>query len=138
MVEEQCHHGWSEPSDICAVVCPWEKKEEILPMLSKEDSGKGAVDEHQEHNLPLPPSDSVYILPTPAPHATPETPTAKAIPFLLPILQNFRKLVPTAQIFSITSKTLAVVHIAWHNGWFGCWFRHGAPGPQHFYKLHKF
>ena len=30
----------------------------------------------------------VYILPTPASHATPQTPTTKAIPFTLPALQN--------------------------------------------------
>ena len=36
----------------------------------------------QPKNNPLP----VHILPTPAPHATPETPIAKAIPFTLPTL----------------------------------------------------
>ena len=36
----------------------------------------------QPRNNPLP----VHILPTPAPHATLETPTAKAIPFTLPAL----------------------------------------------------
>ena len=47
MVEEQCQQqGLSESSYICVVVCPWEKKEEILPLLSKEDSGEGAVEEH--------------------------------------------------------------------------------------------
>ena len=40
MVEEQCQQqGLSESSYSCALVCPWEKKEEILPLLSKEDSG---------------------------------------------------------------------------------------------------
>ena len=66
MVEEQCQQqGLSESSYSCAIVFPWEKKEEILPLLSKEDSAEGAVEEHQENNLPLPPTDSVYILPTP-------------------------------------------------------------------------
>ena len=137
MVEEQCQQqGLSESSYICAAVCPWEKKEEILPFLSKEDSGKEAVEEHQEHNLLLPPIDSVYILPAAQP--TPEASTGKATPFALPTLQNFKKLVATAQIFATTSKTLAAAHTAWHIGWFECWFRLGAPGPQQSHKLHQF
>ena len=51
MVEEQCqqqpHQGLiedfielSESSDMCAVVVPREKKEEILPFITKEGSGK--------------------------------------------------------------------------------------------------
>ena len=132
MVEEQCQHqGLSESSYIFAAVCPWEKKEEILPLLSKEDSGEGAVEEHQEHNLhlPSPDPDLVYIFPAAQP--TLEAPTTKATPSL-PMLQNFKKLVATAQIFATTSKKLTAAHTAWHSGWFGCWFRHGAPGPQHF------
>ena len=121
--------------NICVFVYPWEKKEEILPLLSKEGSGKGAVEEHQEHNLPLPPNDSVYILPSPTAHSTPETPFGKAISSAMPALQNIRKLVATVRAFATTSKTLAVAHTAWHSGWFGCWFRHGAPGPQ---QLHWF
>ena len=112
MVEEQCQQqGLYESLDICAVVYPWEKKEEILPLLSKEGSGKGAVEEHQEHNLPLPPIDSVYILPIPAAHSNPETPTTKATPSL-PMLQNFKKLVANVQTFATTSKTLAATHTA--------------------------
>ena len=88
----------------------------------------------QHKNNPLP----VHILPTPAPHATPETLTAKAIPFTLPALQNLKKLVAFVQIFATTSKTLATAHTAWYIGWFGCWFRHGAPRPRHFCKLHQF
>ena len=82
----------------------------------------------QPKNNPLP----VHIPPTPAPHATLETPTAKATPYSLPALQNFRKLVATVQTFSTTSKTLAAAHSAWHSGWFRCWFRHGAPRPRNF------
>ena len=53
MVEEQCQQqGLFESSYICAAVCPWEKDEEILPLLSKENSGEGAVEKHQEHKLP--------------------------------------------------------------------------------------
>ena len=133
MVEEQCQQqGLSESSYSCVVVCLWEKKEEILPLLSKEDSGEGAVEEHKENNLPLPPTDSVYILPTPAAQSTPKTPTIIATPSPLPILQNFRKLVATAQIFATTSKKMAAAHIAWHSGWFGCWFGFGAPELRHF------
>ena len=133
MVEEQCkQQGLSESSYICAVVCPWEKKEEILPLLSKEDSGEGAVEEHQEHNLHLPSFDPnlVYILPTTQP--TPEAPTRKTTPIALLALQNFQKLVATVQAFATTSKTMAATHTAWHNGWFGCWFGFGAPKPWHF------
>ena len=122
----------------CVVYGPWRREEEILPLLTEEDSGKEAVEEQQEHNLPLPPIDSVYILPTPAAHSNPETPTIKAIPFTLPTLQNLKKLVAFVQIFATTSKTLAAAHTAWHSGWFGCWFKHGTPGPQHFRKLHQF
>ena len=111
----------------CVVYGPWRREEEILPLLIEE-----AVEEHQDHNLPLPPIDSVYILPTPATHSNPETPTTKATPSALPVLQNIRKLVTTFRAFATTSKTLAAAHTAWHSGWFGCWFRFGAPEPWHF------
>ena len=134
MVEEQCQQQLLlESSDIGVVVYPWEKKEAISPLLTKE-----AVEEHQQHNLPLPPIDSVYILPTPAAHSNPQTPTTKATPSALPVLQNIRKLVATVQTLATTSKTLVAAHTAWHSGWFRCWFRHEAPGPRHFYKLHQF
>ena len=85
MVEEQCQQqGSSESLDICAVFYPWEKNEEILPLLSKEGSGKGAVEDHHEHNLPLPPSDSVCTLPAAQP--TPRAPIGKATPIALPAL----------------------------------------------------
>ena len=90
------------------------------------------MEEHQENNLPLPPTDSIYILPSLAAQFTPKTPAAKAKASLaLPAMQNFKKLVAIVQNFSTTSKTLAAVHIAWHNGWFGCWFGYGAPEPWH-------
>ena len=137
MVEEQCQQqGSSESLDICAVVYPWEKNEEIIPLLSKEGSGKGALEDHHEHNLPLPPSDLVYTLP--AAQSTPKTPTTKATTSALPVLHNIRKLVAIAQTFANTSKKMAAVDVAWHSGWFGCWFRHGAPGPQQSLKLHQF
>ena len=129
MVEEQCLQQLQEglvenfeSSDIGVAVCPWEKKEAISPLLIEE-----AVEEHQEYNLPLPPTDSVYILPSPAPQSQPKTPTTKAIPSALPLLHNIRKLVATIRAFSTTSKTLAAANVAWHSRWFGCWFRHGAP-----------
>ena len=136
MVEEQCQQQLLlESSDIGDVVYPWEKKEADPMLLTKE-----AVEEHQENNLPLAPTDSVHILPSPASQSQPKTPAAetKVIPPLLPILQNFRKLVATAQIFATTSKKLAIAHTAWHSGWFRCWFRHGAPRPRHFCKLQQF
>ena len=90
----------------CVVYGPWRKEAEILPFLTEE-----AVEEHQDHNLPLPPIDSVYILPTLAAHSTPEAPTIKATPSL-PMLKNIRKLVATVRAFATTSKTMAVAHIA--------------------------
>ena len=110
MVEEQCQQQLLlESSGIGVAVCPWEKKEAISPLLTKE-----AVEEHQEHNLPLPPTDSIYILPSPASQLQPKTPAAEAkvIPPPLPILQNIRKLVATAHIFATTSKKLAAAHTA--------------------------
>ena len=100
MVEEHCQQQLQEglienfakyseglfvSSDIGDAVCPWEKKEEISPLLTKEDSGKKAVEEPQKHNLHPPSPDSVYILPTPAAHSTHETPTSKAIPSAPPV-----------------------------------------------------
>ena len=38
----------------CVVYGPWRREEEIPPLLSEE-----AVEEHRDHNLPLPPIDSV-------------------------------------------------------------------------------
>ena len=75
--------------------------------------------------------DQVYILPSPATQST-KTPSPKATPFLLPMIQNFRKLVAIVQAFATTSKTMAVAHIAWHSGWFGCRFGFGASEPRHF------
>ena len=117
-VEEQCKH----------------QNEAISPLLTKEGSRKEAGEEPQKLILqPIPinldpsatvqPKNSplvVHILPTPAPHATPEIPTAKAIPTPLPMLQNFRKLVASVQTFATTSKTLVATDIAWYSGWFGC------------------
>ena len=116
-----------------------QQKEETSLMLTEEGSGKKEIKEPQKSTaqainnlLPeAPSSDLVYTLPAAQP--LPEEPAlaaeAKDIPSPLPILQNFRKLVVTAQIFATTSKKLAAAHTAWHNGWFGCWFRHGAPRP---------
>ena len=108
-------------------------------MLTKEGSGKDAVEELRKHNLHLPSTGQVYILPTPAAQSIPEAPAAKvkANPFAL-LVQNFRKLVATVQTCATTSKTLAANQTAWHSGWFGCLFRCGAPEPHHFYKLHQF
>ena len=128
---------------LCVVLGPWRRKEEILPLISEEGSGKGAGEEPQKPiaqatNSPLPCADPMHILPSPAAHSTLETPTSKAILSPLPALQNLKKLVAYVQTCATTSKTLVAAHTAWHNGWFGCWFRCGASGPQHFYKLHQF
>ena len=131
---------------------PLEALEELPAREAGGGRGKGAREEHQRltlHPIPinLDPSVTakpknnpllVNILPTPEPHATPETPTAKTIPFTLPALQNLKKLVVFVQTFATTSKTLAAAHTAWHSGWFRCWFRHGAPRPQQSHKLYQF
>ena len=108
MVEEQCQQQLLlESLDIGVDVYPWEEKE-VVPLLLNEE----AVEEHQENNLPLPPTNSVYILPLPAAQPTPQAPTAKVIPSTLPALQNLKKLVAIVQTFSSTSKTMAAAHIA--------------------------
>ena len=63
----------SESSEIGVVVCLWEKKD-VIPLLLTEEP----VEEHKENIFPLPPTDSVYILPLPAPQSQPKTPTANA------------------------------------------------------------
>ena len=63
----------SESSEIGVVVCLWEK-EDAIPLLLTEE----AVEENKENIFPLPPTDSVYILPLPAPQSQPKTPTANA------------------------------------------------------------
>ena len=164
MVEEPClqqpQKGLvenSESSNIGVVVCLWEKKDAIPLLLTEE-----AVEEHKENNLPLPPTDSVYILPSPASQSQPKTLTANAqatynpLPVYilpaanskptapapkaksnpsLPAMQNFNRLVAFVHNFATTSKTMAAAHIAWHSGWFGCWFGFGAPEPQYFLAL---
>ena len=132
---------------------PLEAPEELPAREAGGGRGKGAGEEHQRPTLHLnpiylnpnvtaPPKSSplpevpsldpnpVYILPTAQP--TPETPPAKAIPFTLPALQNLRKFVATVQAFATTSMKMAAADVAWHNGWFGCWFGFGAPEPRHF------
>ena len=159
MVEEPCLQQPQESlvenfdSSVGAAVCLWEKKDAIPLLLTEE-----AVEEHKENNLPLPPTNSVYILPLPAPQSQHKTPNANAqatynpLPvYILPVansnpttpapkayaspsllVQNFMKLMAIAQTFSTTSKTQAVAYIAWHSGWFGCRFGFRAPEPRHF------
>ena len=93
----EAHEELQDALESCVVYGPWRREEEILPLLTEE-----AVEECQDHNLPLPPIDSVYILPTPAAHSNPEVPTIKATPFTLPVLQNIRKLVATVRAFATT------------------------------------
>ena len=87
-------------------------------MLTEESRGKDAVEELQNHNLHLPSTGQVYILPTPTAQSTSETPTAKVIPSTLHVLQNFRMLVAYVRTFATTSKTLAA-HIAWQTDGLG-------------------
>ena len=165
MVEEQCQQqpheeliedfiemseGLSESSDMCDVVFPREKEEEIIALLTKEGSGIEAGKEPQKLTLqpipmklnptataqatksPLqvaPSTDQVYILPAPKALPIPEAPTGKATPFAKLVLQNIKRLVATIQKFSTTSQTREAAYIAWHNGWFGCQFGFGAPDP---------
>ena len=68
--------GLSESLDVGAAVCPWEKKEAISPLLTEEGSGNEVVEEPQKHNLHLPSTDPVYILPTPAAQPKPEAPAS--------------------------------------------------------------
>ena len=132
---------------------PWKKEEEIIALLAEEGSGIEAGKEPQKLTLqpipmklnptataqatksPLPvaPStDQVYILPTPEALPTPKTPTGKATPFAMLVLQNIKRLVATVRASATTSKTQAAAYIAWHSGWFGCWFGFGGPEPRHF------
>ena len=161
IVEESClqqpQQGLVENSkslEIGVVVCLWEK-EDAIPLLLTEE----AVEENKENIFPLHPTDSVYILPLPAPQSQPKTPTANAqatynpLPvYILPAenskpaapapkgksnpslhaMQNFRRLVASVHAFATTSKMMATAYIAWHSGWFGCGFGFGAPGPRHF------
>ena len=162
MAEEQCEQqphqepiedfielseGLAESSDMCDVVFPRENQEEIIALLTEEGSGIEAGKEPQKLTLqPIPmklnPSATaqatynplpVYILPTPAANSKPVAPApkSKSNPSL-PAMQKFKKLVANVQAFATTSKTQAVVYIAWHNGWFGCQFGFGASEPRHF------
>ena len=100
-----------------------QQNEAISPLLTEEGNGNEVVEEPQKpilkplptklnpsattqapnSTLPVAPShDPLHILPTPAAHSTPETPTMKAIPFALP-MQNFRKLVAFVQTFTTTA-----------------------------------
>ena len=160
MVEEPClqqpQQGLVENSESLengVVVCLWEK-EDAIPLLLTEE----AVEENKENIFPLPPTDSVYILPLPAPQSQPKTPlpvapsddqvyilstpAQKSKPSApapkgksntsLHAMQNIRRLVASVHALATTSKTMATAYIAWHSGWFGCGFGFGTPGPRHF------
>ena len=159
MVEEPClqqpQQGLVEnfeSLEIGVVVCLWEK-EDAIPLLLTEE----AVEENKENIFPLPPTDSVYILPLPAPQSQPKTPLPVAPSdnqvYILPtpaedpkpatpapkaksnplhVVQNFKELVASVHALATTSKTMATAYIAWHSGWFGCGFGFGTPEPRHF------
>ena len=96
--------------------------EEHCTLLTEEGNGKEVVEEPRKHvlkpfptNNPLPvvpPTNQVYILPTPEAYPALETPSPKATPFALPWLHNFRKLVTITQTFATTSKKMAAAHTA--------------------------
>ena len=134
-----------------------QQDEAIPPLLIEESSGKDTVEGTQEPILqpirinlnrnaiaqpkdsPLPTAsspDPVYTLPaaqfTLAAQFKPEAPATKAHDSSSLLMQNIMKLVAIIRAFATTSKTLAVADVAWHNGWFGCWFGFGAPEPRHF------
>ena len=103
---------------------PLEAPEELLARETGGGKGKGVGEEHQrltlqpipinlDPSVTTPPKNNplpVNILHKPEPHATPETPTTKTIPFTLSALQNLKKLVAFVQTFATTSKTLAAAH----------------------------
>ena len=141
---------------------PWTNEEQIRALITEESSGhetgeepqepiyqpipllltEEAVEENKENIFPLHPTDSVYILPLPAPQSQPKTPTANAqatynpLPvYILPAekskpaapapksksnplsaMQKFKELVAIAQIFATTSNKMANAYIAWHSG----------------------
>ena len=126
---------------------PLEAHEELPAREAGGGRGKGAGEEHQRltlHLIPInldpsataQPKNSplpVYILPAAQPIHEEPAPAAKVkASQTLPIMKNFKTLVATVQAYATTSKTLAVVYVAWHSGWFGCGFGFGAPKPQHF------
>ena len=148
LTNQLAHKEEENPEKECLIDITVEEEykqqdEAISPLLTEEGSGKETVEGTQEPILqPIPinldpnatakPKNSplpMHILPSPESQSQPITlaAEAKAIPPLLPT-QYFRKLVATAQNFATTSKKLAAAHTAWHSGWFGCWFRHEAPG----------
>ena len=127
--QQHVHQEEVNPEEECLINTTVEEqckqqKEETSPMLIEAGNGKEEMKEPQKPtakatNNPLPAApltDSVYILPTPAAQFTPNTPTTKATPSALPVLQNIRKLVATVRAFATTSKTLAAADVAWHSG----------------------
>ena len=110
--------GLYESSDMCDVVIPREKEEEIIALLIEEGSGIEVGKEPQKLTLqPIPmklnptatafaqPQNSplpVYILPTLAAKSKPAAPAPKAHASPSPLVQNFKRLVATVQAFANT------------------------------------
>ena len=163
MVEEQCQQqphqgliedfielseGLFESSNMCAVVFPREKKEEILLFITDEGSGKETAEEPQElvlnpfptnNPLPVAPStDQVYILLTPEAyqhlkHHLQRSPHLHCLGYIIlgsswPLLKHL----PLHQ----RHWQLLILHLIVDGA--NNWFRFGAPGPQQFYQLHQF
>ena len=110
-----------EMQDAPFTFLPWKQEEHINALITEEGSGIEARKEPQNLTLQLiplklnltataqatkcplpvaPSTDQVYILPSPATQSTPKTPSRKATPFVLPMIQNFEKLVAIVQGFS--------------------------------------
>ena len=112
-------------------VAPSDDQVYILPTPETKSKPAAPAPKDKSNPLPAAPPDSVFILPMPAAQPKPQASTTKATPSLL-VLQNIIRLVASVHAFATTSKTMATAYIAWHSGWFGCWFGFGTPGPRHF------
>ena len=99
--QQHFHQEEVNPEEECLIDTTVEEQckqqnKETSPMLTEEGSGMKEIEEPQKStgqpkNSPLP----VHILPSLAAQSTPKTPTIKATPSTLLVLQNIKKLVAT-------------------------------------------
>ena len=129
-IQQHVHQEEVNPEEECLIdttveeQCKQQKKE-TSPMLTEEGNGKEEMEEPQKSTAQA------------TNNLLPEAPTIKAT-LSLSALQNLKKVVAIAQTFATTSKKMVAANVAWHSGWFECWFGFGAPEPQHIHKLHQF
>ena len=57
---EVLEDGFSEPSDVLAIMSPWRRREEILPLFNKEDSQGAAMEDPLKLVLKPLPDDLKY------------------------------------------------------------------------------